>query len=213
MTGTPSDGWPDDEALPISDAVPTLPEDREVFRLAQLSLLLEVAASESATIGTVDRLGFYEFFSANPFVVVSGQTQRDIDDRLRLRLAGFTDHQLSYASTGQRFASRRRKLQHDLALLLACGVVAIDALGYSLTPQGLEITNSLNSVYADSYRDAALIVIRRLRKLSDRELVRLADSWLGQSWLLIDLLDDVTETTTRSNRNRASGRRRRGNGS
>jgi len=110
-------------------------------------------------------------------------------------LAGFSDRQLSYASTGQRFASRRRRLQHDLSLLLAYGVVAIGSRGYLLTSAGQAIAEGLTSVYADAYREAARVVLRRLGRLSDRRMRQNAAEWLGRSWLLIDLFDDIAETT------------------
>jgi hypothetical protein len=197
---------------PLSSAVPGAPEDREVFRLAQLALLLEVADEVKVPVSTVDRLGFYDFFSANPFVVVSGQDERDVADRLALRLAGFSDRQLSYASTGQRFASRRRRLQHDLSLLLAYGLATIGASGYLLTTAGRTTAEGLTSVYADSYREAARVVLRRLRRLSDRRLAQSAADWLGRSWLLIDLLDDITETTPMTVQDNGGQRRRRARG-
>jgi hypothetical protein len=192
--------WEHDGDLPeggyaLSAAVPSGPEDRQVFRLAQLAVLLEVAGAERIPVRTVDRLGFYDFFSANPFVVVCGDDERDVADQLTLRLAGFSSRQLSYASTGQRFVSRRRRLQHDLALLIAYGVAAIDSTGYALTASGRDLAAGLGSVYAEAYRDAARVVLRRLRRLSDRQLRQQADEWLGRSWLLIDVLDDVAETT------------------
>lgn len=179
----------------LSAAVPSGPEDRSVFRLAQLTLLLQVTTEEGAPVRTVDRLGFYDFFSANPFVVVSGDDDRDVADRLALRLAGFSNRQLSYASTGQRFVSRRRRLQHDLSLLVAYGLAAVDSTGYVLTSSGRELADGLGSVYAEAYRDAARLILRRLRRLSDRRLTQQANEWLGKSWLLIDVLDDVAETT------------------
>jgi len=184
-----------DNVNDLSDAVPGVPEDRQVFRLAQLTLLLEVAADDQAPIRTVDRLGMYDFLAANPFIVTSGGERRDEEDRVTLRLAGFTDRQLSYASTGQRFASRRRRLQHDLSLLLAYGLAAIGASGYVPTPLGRAVAEGLTSVYADAYREAAHVVLRRLRRLSDRRLAESVANWLGRDWLLIDLLDDITETT------------------
>jgi hypothetical protein len=195
MTARPNGEGPDEDVHGLSAAVPGAPEDRQVFRQAQLILLLEVAEEQRIPVSTVDRLGIYDFFSANPFVVTSGQRDRDAADRLTLRLAGFSDRQLSYASTGQRFASRRRRLQHDLSLLLAYGLVAIGSGGYRLTPSGRELAAGLTSVYADAYREAARIVLRRLGRLSTQKLSQSATDWLGRSWLLIDLLDDITETT------------------
>jgi len=192
----------------LSAAVPGSPEDRHVFRLAQLTLLLDVAEGNQTPVKTVDRLGLYDFFAANPFVVTSGDSDRDADDRLALRLAGFSNRQLSYASTGQRFASRRRRLQHDLSLLVAYGLVTIASNGYVLTPLGSRITEQLTSVYADAYREAARVVLQRLGRLSDRRLTENATEWLGRSWLLVDLLDDISETTPGVSDSPSSGRRR-----
>jgi hypothetical protein len=179
----------------LSGAVPGSPEDRQVFRLAQLVLLLEVADDNDVAVSTIDRLGFYDFFAANPFLVTSGSDNRDAADRLTLRMAGFTNRQLSYASTGQRFVSRRQRLQHDLALLFAYGLATVGSRGYVLMPAGRTVATALTSVYADAYREAARVVLRRLGRLSDRQVAENAQRWLGQSWLLIDLFDDISETT------------------
>jgi hypothetical protein len=185
----------------LSAPVPGVPEDRQVFRLAQLALLLQVAEDNRAPVRTVDRLGIYDFLAANPFVVTAGDERRDEEDRLALRLAGFTDGQLSYASTGQRFASRRRRLQHDLSLLLAYGLTVIESDGYVLTSLGRAVAEGLTSVYADAYREAAQVVLRRLGRLTDRRLAENVEKWLGQDWLLIDLFDDIAETTPRATSN------------
>lgn len=195
-----------DLALPgLSAAVPTAPDDRLIFRLAQLTLLLEIASRDDVRVPTVDRLGFYDFFSANPFVVASGATRQDAEERLTLRLAGFSSQQLSYAATGQRFASRRRRLQHDLSLLLAYGLVQISDNGYGLTELGGELASNLTSAYADGYRQSAQLVLNRLKRLTDRQLLKQVQDWLGQSWLLIDVLDDVAETTAQVNPHLAEG--------
>jgi hypothetical protein len=183
----------------LSAAVPTAPEDRAVFRLAQLLLLLETVSAQRAKVDTIDRLGYYDFFAANPFIVLDGSTVQDERDRVSLLLAGFNPSQLSYASTGQRFASRRRRIQHDLSLLLSHGLLTITATGYELTSAGQAAATELTSMYADAYRRAAAIVVRRLKAVGDRPLRQRAERWLGQSWLLVDLFSDVTEqasTTT-----------------
>jgi hypothetical protein len=140
-------------------------------------------------------LGYYDFFSANPYIVVSGETDADRSDRLTLRMAGFSDQQLSYASSGERFVSRRKRIQHDMSLLVAYGIVTIGETGYTLTERGHQLAQQLQSVYADAYRSAAEIVVTRLSRLTDRKLREQAQSWLGHSWLLLDFLDDVTEAT------------------
>lgn len=178
----------------LSRAVPTPPEESVIFRLAQLLLLLEVADATRARIDTVDRLAFTDFFAANPYLVL-GTEARDDHDRRELQLAGFSDRQLSYAAAGERFVSRRQRLQHDLALLLAHGLMSLDDGHYRATPAGLELAADLDTVYADAYRTSANVVFRRLRPLGPTALRRSAEAWLGRSWLLIDLLDDVREST------------------
>ena len=134
----------------LSGPLPSGPDDWTTFRLAQLTLLLEVAHEARVPIRTLDRLGVYDFLSANPFVVVSGAEARDESDRLTLRLAGFSDRQLSYASTGQRFISRRKHLQRDLSILVAYGVAHVDGASWGLTASGTELAAGFETVYADA---------------------------------------------------------------
>lgn len=175
-------------AAPISRQ----PEDHDVFRVAQLVLLLSVAAELERPVATLDRLGYYDFFSANPFVVLGDRTRGDTDDRLALKLAGFVERQLSYASTGQRWVSRRRRLQHDLAQLMSYDLLTLQYGAFDLTLSGQTLATQLSTIYADAYRVSARVIIRRLSKLSDRALLQAVQRWLGASWLTLDLLDDVT---------------------
>ncbi len=181
----------------LADATPWQPDDNHVFRLAQLVLLLSVAEDVKKRVTAVDRLGYYDFFAANPFVILERDSQRDHADRLSLKFAGFVEGQLSYASTGQRWASRRRRLQHDLALLVAYGLVTLDGGAFDLTSAGRELSADLSTVYADAYRVSASVVLRRLAQMSDRELRKNVQKWLGTSWLNLDLLDDVTPESMR----------------
>src|SRR5664280_166628 len=107
------------------------PETLTAFRLGQLLLLFEAAEGVRATPVNIDRLGFYDFFAANPFLIV------DKDDRegRSLQLAGFEFQNLDYQSSSQRFSNRRARLQHDLALLTAYGLLSVGPVsgrvGYS----------------------------------------------------------------------------------
>lgn len=177
----------------LTAAVPTSVESRTAFRLARLLLFIDVATGAGRQVPSVDRLGYYEFFSDNPFMVVNDDRHAD-QDRLDLEMAGFSPVQLSYASTGQRFASRRQRLQHDLALLVSRDLVAFGEDGFVATGAGTKLVSRLNSVYADAYRTAAKIVLRRLTAMSSKTLEDAARRWLGESWLLIDLLDDIQAT-------------------
>lgn len=184
---------PTEDHAEDGDVRPWDAQDHEVFRLAQLVVLLSVTSEVGKPVSNIDRLGYYDFFAANPFVVVPTHGKpRDEGDRLKLKLAGFTEDQLSYASTGQRWVSRRRRLQHDLARLVAYGLVAFDEGTIDLTDAGAALASQMSTIYADAYRTSATVVVRRLALMSELKLRRSVQTWLGTSWLNVDLLDDVT---------------------
>src|SRR5689334_8305088 len=105
---------PTANAFPHSPVV--VPEDDVVFRLAQLLLLLSSLGQERRPGIALERLGYYDFLVANPLLVVTSEKD---PDRIRLLMAGFDGRALSYASPAHRFTTRRERLQHDLALLVA----------------------------------------------------------------------------------------------
>lgn len=189
-----ADGFLDPPEL--SAAVPVSVESRLTFRLARLLLFVGVATESGRPIPSVDRLGYYEFFADNPFMVIGDDNRAD-QDRIALEMAGFSPVQLSYASSGQRFVSRRQRLQHDLSLLVARDLVTIADDGFTVTEMGTGLSSMLNSVYADAYRTSARIVLRRLASMSNRVLEEASRRWLGESWLLVDLLDDIQSTEAR----------------
>jgi len=167
-----------DAVLQFSPGVSFVPENDTVFRLAQLLLLLDTLRRESQPRAALERLAYYDFFSANPYLVIN----REDDDHRQLVMAGFDDRSLSYASSGQRFTSRRERLQHDLALLvayeLANAVVEGGAVTYGVTDRGTALAAQFTALYARSYVLSASLVVRRLRKLSDSKLRESARSWL-----------------------------------
>jgi len=161
------------------------PEDHVLFRLTQLLLLMsEVAGPNSPGMG-LERLGFYEFFSANPFLVVG---EDEPHARAELHLAGFDERLLSYAATGQRFANRRRRLQHDMALLVAYGLVTLHGTGWRLTTLGLETAGQMTALYAQQYLIGVRLIVRRLARLkNDTALAKQAREWLREPALILDL--------------------------
>lgn len=168
------------------------PEERTVFRAAQLALLLVAAEDIGTKLTNLDRLAYFDFFAANPFIVLDGESgEKDARDRITLRLAGFTDRQLTYGTVGHRFVTRRERIQHDLSLLVARGLAQVLTDRYAITPLGAEFVDSLTTVYAEAYRTAAVIVCKRFGPLSEKKLRDKAEKLIGTSWLLIDFLADI----------------------
>ncbi|MGY2059330.1 ABC-three component system middle component 2 [Nocardia gipuzkoensis] len=154
-----------------------VPEDDVVFRLAQLLLLLAALQRLRQPGISLERLGCYDFLVANPLLVL---TDEDGADRKRLLMAGFDGRALSYASPAHRFTTRRERLQHDLALLIAYGLVAptVDkSVLYRITPAGLDLAGRFTAVYARSYRLSADLLIRKLARLSDKRLREAIRAW------------------------------------
>lgn len=160
------------------------PEEHTSFRMAQLVILLgEIAPASGRTID-LETLGYYDFFAANPFVIVD---REDARDRARLHQAAFDERQLTYASSGSRFANRRKRLQHDFALLVAYGLAERRADGYAQTERGAEFVTRLTALYVDQYRESVNVVHARLKSLSAPALARQAREWLSTPSLVLDM--------------------------
>jgi hypothetical protein len=168
--------------------VPRRPDNLLEFRLGRLLILFEaIPKTKTAKPSHMERLGYYDFFADNPFLVLD----RNDPDRRRLQLAGFSPRTLSYNSSAQRFTNRRARLQHDLALLASRSLVTIEAGGrhvvFSATEEGRALANELRSLYAEAFRASAIIVVRRLNKISDKALGESAQEWLRAESFLVDL--------------------------
>lgn len=159
-------------------------ERHDSLRLAQLIILLDEVAPPGARGLDIERLAYYEFFAANPFAIVPAD---DVRARARLRHAAFAEVQLSYASTGSRFANRRRRLQHDLARAVALGLVEPRSSGWGISPRGSEVARTFDALYAAHFRVSANVVHSQLRRLSDAQLNKNAKEWLRSPSLLLDL--------------------------
>lgn len=161
-----------------TDRPVAMPEDEVQFRLAQLLLLLDALAGQELPGATLERMGYYDFLSANPFLVVNAESR----DASLLRLAGFDPRTLSYASSGQRFTSRRERIQHDLSLLVAYGCCHVTAeegnLLYAITGHGRHVSSQLTTAYAASFSTAANMIVGKLKRLSDAKLRRESATWL-----------------------------------
>lgn len=180
----------------VPDALPLRPDDLLAFRLGRLLLLLEtVPALPAQKPMDIERISFYDFFADNPFLIFG----RNTAEHKELVLAGFDSRNLSYQSSAQRFSSRRERLQHDLAMLVAYGLASVGQQSrrvvYSLTPTGTDITSSLRSLYAVAYRSSATVVGRTLNRLSDKALQEQTRRWLRADELLIDLFEAANADT------------------
>ena len=142
-------------------------EDDQVFRMAQLVLLMDELAGSPIAL---DRLTCYDFFAENPYLLFEGADP----ERAQLRLAGFVEGALSYLSPGQRFTTRQERVGGDLALLVAYGLaeasVVDQTISYRTAQRGTEFVSGLRSMYAEGYRQSARMVYDRLRRLSDTRL-------------------------------------------
>src|SRR5579872_6020965 len=169
--------------MPEFTPVSLPPETNANFRRGQLLLLLSMLSDPLP----IDRIGYLEFFAANPHLIV-----RD-NDAVRLELAGFHPDALSYQSAPERYANRRSRLRSDLAALTAWGYAKpqlVDGrITCGVTPGGRSAASRLTSLYADAYRRSVEILFP-LFKLSDQALARQANRWLHVSdEAKIDLLD------------------------
>ena len=161
----------------------TTPDSIPQFRRAQLLLLL---AEFDAPL-TIERIGYLDFFAANPHLVI-----REGPSAVRLELSGFSPATLTYQSAPERYANRRSRLRSDLAALTAWGYAlptTVDGrIGCSATDSGRESARSMISLYADSYRQSVEL-LRPLFKKSDKALAESVQTWLMIDDFRVDLLD------------------------
>lgn len=172
--------------------LPLRPDDLLAFRLGRLLLLLDtVPALPSPRPMDIERISLYDFFADNPFLVFG----RESKQHQTLIFSGFDSRNLSYQSSAQRFSSRRERLQHDLAVLLAHGFVSAEPqarrVAYELTETGANHVGELRSLYGQAYRRSAELVARELNRLSDRKLQEQTRVWLQADGLLIDIFETV----------------------
>jgi hypothetical protein len=164
------------------------PDDLTVTRLARLTLLLAAAPGQPQPKPLdVERLATYDFFADNPLLVFAPGTP----ERTSALLAGFDPQSLSYSSASQRFTNRRARLQNDLALLLARGLVRARTEGkrvvYELTDTGHPLAAEFSSVYAQGYRVSARLVTKALNRLGPKALRDHTARMLRAEAFLVDL--------------------------
>jgi hypothetical protein len=153
-------------------------DDHLTFRLARLVLLLAVVAESEPRGVDAERLGVYDFLAGHPLLLVR---EDDDPDRLALRLAGFDDRGVEYASAAQRFVTGQLRLGRDVAALIGGNLVSATADGwirYRLTAEGAELARRFTAIYARSYGLSARVVVRRLNRMSRRRMRLSLRQWL-----------------------------------
>jgi hypothetical protein len=167
------------------------PEAEDLFNSARLLLLFHVLNEKGNAQGiSIERIAYYDFFSAQPFLVF-GKGNEEI--KLELLLQGFETNTLSYISSSQRFTNRRAKLKHYLAGLLMRDLITLKNIDghllYLITEKGKETALLFKSLYTSAYKRSAEIIISKLSRMSDTGLAQSAREWLKGEPFIIDLYD------------------------
>jgi DNA-binding PadR family transcriptional regulator len=170
------------------------PEDAIVFNTSRLLLLFETINNLTPNQDVdLDRLSYYDFFAANPFLLIDKADPHFLD----LELMGFKSNKIEYIGTAQRFRTKRLSVRQYLAILLSKGLITIEnrdeKLIFTITELGVKTANKFNSAYADAYRKSASFIISKLKTYSDTKLSENATKWLETKPFQIDLIDMVDE--------------------
>lgn len=166
-------------------------EDEDLFNSARILLLFDILDAKGKTEGVnIERIAYYDFFSAQPFLVFG---KDETDTKLELLFQGFESTTIGYISSSQRFTNRREKLKHYLAELLTRDLITVNNIDgqllYSITIKGKEIVSKFKSLYTTAYKKSAAIIIDKLSKMSDKKLTENARVWLKAEPFVIDLYD------------------------
>lgn len=176
------------------------PQDDPVFRMTQLLLVMADIAGDGET---ADRLVYIDFLASHPFLVIESGTA----EYQRLLMLGFEPRSLEYLSPSHLFATRRELIGHDLSLVVSYGLVATRTVSnqrrYACTEVGRSMCDGMTSMYALAIRESAQLVVKVVRKLSDRALMDTSRTWLsaertGPVFLVPDEPDRDIEGSVRS---------------
>ncbi len=114
---------------------------------------------------------------------------------LEIEVEGFDPNKLEYASTPQRYSTKRASIKHYLALLLSKGLITVanrnGKLLYEITPLGIEISKKINTIYALAYKKSVYCIVKKLKEYSDKQLGEKASGWLEAKSFQVDLYDMV----------------------
>ncbi len=170
------------------------PEDAFIFNASRLLLLFETINNLTPNQDIdLDRLSYYDFFAANPFLLIDKTDPHFLD----LELVGFKSNKIEYIGTAQRFRTKRLLVKQYLAILLSKGLLTLEnrdeKLLFKITELGVITAGKFNSPYADAYRKSACFIISKLKIYSDTKLSEDAIKWLENKPFQVDLIDMVDE--------------------
>lgn len=186
--------WLETEKSDWKSKITFSPEDAIVFNSSRLLLLLDVLNDLGVKKGVdLERLSYYDFFAANPFLIIG----KDDPCRLELEIEGFEPNKLEYLSSDQRYRTKRTLIKQYLSLLLSKGLIKIlnmdGKILYEITPLGIEISSKINSMYAIAYKKSVTCVVKMLKGYSDTRLWEKASKWLEAKSFQVDLYDMVDD--------------------
>lgn len=166
------------------------PEDFVIFNSARLLLLLKVVEDLKITDGVdLERLSYYDFFAANPFLMIPEHDPLTLE----IELLGFESNTIGYSSSSQRYSTKRSHLKQYLSLLLAKELIDISnidgKLYYRITTKGIDLVNEMKTMYAQAYEKSVIIVIDKLKRMSDKRLWECASNWLEAKSFQVDLYE------------------------
>jgi hypothetical protein len=165
------------------------PEDITLFNSARLLVLLDVLENLNVKNGIdMERLSYYDFFAANPFLIINKQDPLWLD----LAIAGFEINTLGYISSSQRYRTKRSCLKQYLSLLLSKSLIKVSNIDkrifYKITPLGIETVSKIESMYAIAYRKSIEHIVKRFKDCSDHKLWEDASEWLEAKTFQVDLM-------------------------
>ena len=166
-------------------------EDAIVFNSARILLLLNVLEKRKDV--DLEKLNYYDFFSANPFHMIS----KEEPEYLSLELVGMKSFTINYINSSQRFQTKRALLKHYLAILVGKELVDVfnqdGKITFQITDKGGAIAKSIQSMYADAYQTSAKIITKKLNSFSNTKLSKFAAMKIEGKTFQMDLYDMVDE--------------------
>ena len=169
------------------------PEDVTLFNSARLLILFDELENLGIKGEDLERLSYYDFFAANPFLIIT----KDDPLWLDLEIAGFETYTVGYISSSQRYRTKRSRLKQYLSILLSKNLIEVSNVDkkilYRIAPTGIKTANQIKSMYAIAYRKSAKHIVKRLKGYSDKKLWEESSKWLEAKSFQVDLYDMVDD--------------------